>query len=82
MLDPGSSNDTINPGIAKFLQAKLLSKEDITIENMDGEEHYHAHKYEFQLPKNTKISVYSVNSESCPHRNGHKPHQQVMAILG
>ena len=66
MLDPGSSHTIINHDIAKFLQAKMLSKEDITIENMHGEEHYHAHKCEFLLPKNTKISAYSVNSELCP----------------
>ena len=66
MLDPGSSHTIINHNVAKFLQAKILSKEDISIENMHGEEHYIAYKCEFLLPENTKISAYSVNSNLCP----------------
>ena len=66
MLDPGSSHTIINHDIAKFLKAKILAKEDISIENMHGEERYNAHRCEFLLPKNTKISAYSVNSDLCP----------------
>ena len=44
----------------------MLSKENICIENMHGEEHYDAHKCEFKLPKNTKMVAYSVNTDLCP----------------
>ena len=33
---------------------------------MPGEEHYGSHKCEFMLPKNTKITAYSVNTDLCP----------------
>ena len=66
VLISGCSHTIISHDIAKFLQGKITSKENIISENMHGDEHYDAHKCEFILPQNTKLSAYSVNTQLCP----------------
>ena len=65
-MDTASSHTVISKNIAKFLQAKIICKTNITIENMHGEEQYDAYKCEVVLPQNTKIEAYSIDNPMCP----------------
>ena len=66
LIDAASSHTVINKEIAKFLQAKILSRTRVTIENIHGEEYYDAYKCEITLPSNTKIESYSISNPLCP----------------
>ena len=65
-MDTASSQTVISKNIAKFLQAKIICKTNVTIENMHGEEQYDAYKCEVVLPQNTKIEAYSIDNPMCP----------------
>ena len=65
-MDTASSHTVIRKDIAKFLQAKIIDKTNVTIENMHGEEQYDAYKCEIMLPQNTKIEAYSIDNPMCP----------------